>query len=158
MSFWQWLFGDDKPKDEPRKGETFEQYINRQGFRYFTGEELARYFTRKRGDARNTYPPNMLWPKFLPTLRLVDDLRRVLGKPVRITSSYRSPGYNEAVGGAPMSQHKKFTAADIQCDGVPPHEVYKILRLWRDQGRFTGGLGLYQTFVHVDTRGENADW
>jgi len=77
---------------------------------------------------------------------------------VRITSSYRSPEYNRAVGGAPLSQHKRFNAADLQCDGVTPHEVFKILEAWRWQGKFKGGLGQYPTFVHIDTRGSNATW
>lgn len=143
---------------EPRKGETFEDYIDRQGIKHFTGAELARYFQQIRGKVKNSYPHPALWHRFLPTLRIVDDLRGVLGCPVRITSHYRSVAYNKAVGGAPRSQHKEFRAADIQADGATPHEVYKILRLFRDQGRFQGGLGLYPTFVHVDTRGINADW
>jgi len=162
MKLWQSLkdffSGGEKDRTEPRKGETFEQYIDRQGIRHFSGAELARYFTKKRGNVQNDYPHRALWHRFLPTLRLVDDLRGVLGCPVRITSHYRSPAYNQAVGGAPQSQHKAFRAADVQADGATPHEVYKILKLWRDQGRFQGGIGLYPTFVHVDTRGTNADW
>jgi uncharacterized protein YcbK (DUF882 family) len=162
MKLWtsikDFFSGGAKDSTEPRKGETFEQYIDRQKLRHFTGAELARYFTRKRGDVRNDYPHLALWHRFLPTLRLVDDLRHTLGCPVRITSHYRSPAYNKAVNGAPMSQHLAFRAADLQADGATPHEVYKILKLWRDQGRFQGGLGLYSTFVHVDTRGTNADW
>ena len=150
--------GNAKDRTEPRKGETFEQYIDRQGIRNFTGSELARYFQKKRINVKNDYPHPALWHRFLPTLRIVDDLRDALGCPVRITSHYRSPEYNHAVGGAKQSQHKEFRAADVQADGATPHEVYKILRLWRNQGRFQGGLGLYPTFVHVDTRGINADW
>jgi uncharacterized protein YcbK (DUF882 family) len=162
MKLWEtikdMISGGQKDRTEPRKGETFEQYIDRQGIRHFTGTELARYFRQKRGDVQNSYPHRALWHRFLPTLRLVDDLRGVLGCPVRITSHYRSPAYNKAVGGAPKSQHKEFRAADIQVDCATPHEVYKILHLWRNQGRFIGGIGLYPTFVHVDTRGINADW
>jgi uncharacterized protein YcbK (DUF882 family) len=145
-------------RTEPRNGETFEEYIDRQGIRHFTGAELARYFQQKRGNVKNSCPHPALWHRFLPTLKIVDDLRGVLGCPVRITSHYRSPAYNKAVGGAPKSQHKEFRAADIQVDGATPREVYKILMLWRNQGRFQGGLGLYKTFVHMDTRGTNADW
>ena len=152
------LFRSTGAPEEPRKNETFEEYIDRQNVRHFTGDELAKYFDRKRGEVTNDYPPRAIWQRFLPTLRIVDDLRTTLGCPVRITSHYRSPKYNKAVGGAPLSQHKQFRAADVQTDGATPHEVYKILSLWRDQGRFTGGLGLYSTFVHVDTRGTNANW
>lgn len=162
MKLWQsikdFFSGGVKDHAEPRKGETFEQYIDRQGIRHFTGTELARYFKQKRGNVQNDYPHRALWHRFLPTLRIVDDLREALGCPVRITSHYRSPAYNQAVSGAKASQHLAFRAADLQADGATPHEVYKLLKIWRDQGRFQGGIGLYATFVHVDTRGTNADW
>lgn len=158
MSIFDWFRKEKKPDDEPRNGETFEQYIDRQGVRNFTGHELSRYFYRWVDNVQNAYPPRAAWPNFLPVLRVVDDLRDHLGRPVRITSSYRSPAYNKAVGGKSQSLHKRFMAADIQCDGVTPTEVWRILKTWRDQGKFAGGLGLYKTFVHVDTRGHNADW
>jgi len=28
----------------------------------------------------------------------------------------------------------------------------------REEGLFRGGLGLYKTFIHLDTRGRNATW
>jgi len=33
-----------------------------------------------------------------------------------------------------------------------------ILRQLRNDSMFQGGIGLYANFVHVDTRGWNADW
>lgn len=158
MSFLKWLFGKKKPSIEPVDGESFVEYIDRQGFKHFRGKELTGYFEKWRGDVQNSYPPRALWPNFVPTLRVVDDIRRVLGCPVRITSSYRSPAYNKAVAGAPLSFHQKFVAADIQCDGATPHEVWKIACSMRNKGMFKGGIGLYNTFVHIDTRGVNADW
>ena len=105
-------------------------------------------------------PPEKLWPNIVPTLRIVDDLREKLDRPCHILSSYRSPEYNRAVGGAPLSQHLRFTALDITFAGVSPVRVHAILTMWRDQGRFKGGLGLYRKsgFVHIDTRGTNASW
>ena len=158
MSIWSWIRGEGDDPTEPRSRERFEDYIDRQGFKYFTGAELSKYFHRWRGDVQNAYPPRAMWPNFLPTLRVIEDLRVVLDRPIRITSSYRSPAYNKAVGGAPLSFHKRFVAADIQCDGATPHEVWRVVRNMRDKGRFKGGIGLYKTFVHVDTRGKNADW
>ena len=96
----------------------------------------------------------------MPTLRIVDDLRESFGKPCRILSSYRSPDYNRAVGGAAASLHMGFRALDIAFDGVDAKRVYGRLVEWRKAGRFTGGLGLYPSsgFVHIDTRGTNATW
>jgi N-acetylmuramoyl-L-alanine amidase len=64
------------------------------------------------------------------------------------------------VGGAPLSQHKEFTALDIAFDGVTPERVYERLIEWRKAGKFVGGLGLYPSsgFVHIDTRGRNSTW
>jgi uncharacterized protein YcbK (DUF882 family) len=157
MSIWNW-FKKKGPKEQPKDRERFEDYIDRQGFKNFTGYELSRYFYRWRGNVQNAYPPRALWESFLPTLRIIDELRDALDAPIRITSSYRSPAYNKAVGGAPLSFHKRFVAADIQVSGYTPHEVWKVLKEWRDKGKFKGGLGLYSTFVHIDTRGVNKDW
>jgi len=167
MKWLRKIFQWEKAPDEvlePRKNETFERYIDRQGFKYFSGSELATYFNRKIKDpitgevVHNQYPPRFIWPNFVPTLKVIDKLRGVLNCPVRITSSFRSLSYNKAVGGAPRSFHKVFKAADIQADCATPHEVYLILKGWRERGEFKGGLGLYKTFVHIDTRGENKDW
>lgn len=54
---------------------------------------------------------------------VLDPLRRHLGKPIRVTSAYRSPAVNRAVGGAATSQHMAGEAADIKVDGLQPEEV-----------------------------------
>ena len=77
MSFLKWLFGKKKPSIEPVDGESFVEYIDRQGFKHFRGKELTGYFQKWRGDVQNSYPPRAMWPNFVPTLRVVDDIRRV---------------------------------------------------------------------------------
>ena len=44
-------------------------------------------------------------------------VRDILGHPIRITSGYRSPKLNSAVGGAANSAHKFGNAIDFQCPG-----------------------------------------
>ena len=140
--------------------DAFTDWFNARGFRHFKASEFTSYFTARRNGVKNNPPPKPLWNNIVPTLRIVDDLRESFGKPCRILSSYRSPDYNRAVGGAPLSQHMEFRALDIAFDGVSPQRVYDRLMEWREAGRFTGGLGLYRSsgFVHIDTRGGNADW
>ena len=139
---------------------TFTNWFNEQGFQHFGASEFTNYFAAQRSGVKNSQPPKRLWKNIVPTLRIVDELRESFGKPCRILSSYRSPDYNKAVGGAPLSQHKEFTALDIAFDGVNPQRVYDRLLTWRKSGKFTGGLGLYPSsgFVHIDTRGNNATW
>jgi N-acetylmuramoyl-L-alanine amidase len=138
----------------------FSDWFDSQKFQHFSASEFESYFAAQRKGVKNSAPPRPLWKKIIPTLRIVDELRESFGKPCRILSSYRSPTYNKAVGGAPLSQHKEFTALDIAFDGVSPQSVYDRLIKWRQQGKFSGGLGIYPTsgFVHIDTRGRNSTW
>ena len=140
--------------------ETFSEWFAAQKFRHFGAGEFTSYFARERKGRKNSTPPKRLWKNLVPTLRIVDELRESFGKPCRILSSYRSPDYNHAVGGAPLSQHLEFNALDISFDGVSAKRVYERLLKWRSEGRFTGGLGYYPSsgFVHIDTRGRNATW
>ena len=48
---------------------------------------------------------------------VLQPLRDMLGMPVVVTSGYRSPEVNKAVGGAPGSQHLRGQAADIVVAG-----------------------------------------
>jgi len=43
--------------------------------------------------------------------------------PTIITSGYRSPALNEAIGGSATSQHSKGEAVDLEVPGVPTAEV-----------------------------------
>jgi uncharacterized protein YcbK (DUF882 family) len=83
----------------------------------------------------------------------LDHLRERLDKPIRITSGYRCPEHNQAVGGVADSQHTQGTAADIVVYDVHPDVVAKIA----EEIGFTG-IGLYDTFTHVDVRPQKAQW
>lgn len=75
-------------------------------------------------------------------------LRDALGKPLIVTSAYRTPEHNKAVGGAADSQHLKGAAFDIQ---LANHEPAYLEQVARRVG-FTG-IGRYPAngFIHVDT-------
>ena len=86
-------------------------------------------------------------------------LRDELKKPIHINSAYRSEEYNAKVGGVKTSQHLMGKAADIEIKGLSPLEVYKTIeRLIENGDMLQGGLGLYDSFVHYDIRGERARW
>ena len=96
-------------------------------------------------------------PIFIDT-ELVDVLQKIrthFGKPVTITSAYRTPGRNKAVGGETYSQHLYGRAADIKVKGIAPKTVAayaeKLL-----PGK--GGIGIYSTFTHVDVRSAKSRW
>lgn len=66
-----------------------------------------------------------------------------------VTSAARCFGYNESVGSNNKSQHPKARAIDGQIVGVSPENVYSYLDT-KYHGKY--GIGLYKTFVHLDTR------
>lgn len=145
-----------------------ERFIDSLGLRHFKGAELTPYWSRTRKGVSNSVPPESLWPNIVETLVVLDELRERLGKSITLTSTYRSPAYNAAVGGAKFSLHLQFNAADIQSRGASPFDVSKLAKSLRGKrfknpltGKpfvFRGGIGRYNTFVHIDTRGRDADW
>ncbi|SDN71299.1 D-Ala-D-Ala carboxypeptidase family metallohydrolase [Ensifer sp. YR511] len=108
----------------------------------------------------NTDPPRHLWPNVLRLARVLDRLREEMGRSVILTSVYRSPEYNATLPGAKMnSQHQLFRAADFKIVGPGnPASWAAVLYRYRNEKMFEGGIGVYDSFVHLDTRGYNADW
>ena len=49
--------------------------------------------------------------------KVLDPLRAAYGMPIKISSGYRCPALNKAVGGSPTSMHMKGYAADCQVGG-----------------------------------------
>jgi len=78
----------------------------------------------------------------------LQQLRDMLGKPVKITSGYRTATYNKKCGGIPTSNHLIGKAADIKVSHMTPLELAKVA----DTLGFKG-IGVYPTFTHVDTQG-----
>ena len=79
----------------------------------------------------------------------LEDVRKEIGEPLYITSGYRCPTHNEAVGGVLNSQHTKGLAADCYCDGLSVDELAAV-------GRRLGADAAVpyhdQQFVHFDIR------
>ena len=79
-------------------------------------------------------------------LQMLDDARHKAGIPFVITSGYRCPSHNRAVGGVANSAHTKGLAADIACSDE------------RSRGYIIGALyeasfnriGIHPEFIHVD--------
>jgi lysozyme len=143
---------------KPLSNETFSLWFNRLELRNFKAHELTWMFARVNEGVRNSTPPRELWPNIVPTMRILDDLRDFLEVPITPSSTYRSPAYNRSVKSGSGSQHPKFTAVDFKAKGASPRHIANVLRRWRSQGKFTGGIGLYPNFVHLDTRKTNVDW
>ena len=88
----------------------------------------------------------MLHPKLLVKLM---ELRKILERPVYITSGYRCPKYNQKVGGVVNSYHLIGLAADIQVKNI---NLIELLG-YAEEIDFNG-IGFYEkkNFLHLDVR------
>ena len=88
-------------------------------------------------------------------VEVLQKIREHFGKPVTINSGFRTAAHNKSVGGATYSQHLYGTAADIVVKGVQPTEVAAYANTLMPN---TGGIGIYNTFTHVDVRTAKSRW
>lgn len=92
-------------------------------------------------------------PKLVAGLQ---QLRDIVNQPITIVSGCRCQAHNRAVGGEPHSQHLLGNAADIKIKGFLPRGIrQEALEIPVFKA---GGIGIYDTWVHVDVRGYVARW
>lgn len=184
MTILEWASPD--PMEEARFVSSFGDFLHAHGIRNFTPLEIAPVGkltgvpsgsgsgpARKAREAVQRAlgrvlpsgplqvalqaPPRELWPNCLPTLRVLEELRAATGgRPIDVSSFYRDPVYNAAVGGADGSQHTEMRAADFASRAWSRAKD----RQWLEQHTLesTFGVGTYPTFTHFDTRGTRARW
>ena len=117
--------------------------IQASGVEHFAAEELVR---------PHAGIPDLgaCW-RIMPTLLVADWIRDAIHEPLHVLSSFRSEGYNRKVGGAANSLHLEFNALDLTAKGTSPAELAQIVE--RHPLAQQMGLGVYGTFIHIDTRG-----
>ena len=98
---------------------------------YFTWTEVWHSETAERHGIDNT-PPAHLLPAIERTARKLDRVRRLLGRPVLVSSWYRSPALNRLIGSRDTSQHLLGVAVDVRSPGYgSPRTVWEFLRALR---------------------------
>lgn len=102
--------------------------------KYFTINELTKSATATRLGINNA--PDVTAKKNLEELveHVLDPLRTAWGHPIKVTSGYRCPNLNKAIGGATSSQHMKGQAADITTLTDDWEENKKLLKLLLSSG------------------------
>lgn len=80
---------------------------------------------------------------------ILDILRNKIGKPIIITSGYRTPEWNKKCNGAKYSYHMRGMAADIRVNGMSAKELANKLNAIVPDGC---GIIVYSTWVHFDVR------
>ena len=58
---------------------------------------------------------------------VLQPLRDMVGRPINISSGYRSLELNHAIGGSENSQHIRGEAADIECFGVSNYALARMI-------------------------------
>jgi hypothetical protein len=87
---------------------------------------------------------------------LAQQARDRVNRPFIVTSWYRPPHINRAVGGVSNSRHIVGDAIDFVCEGLSGNQLYWLLDPW-----WPGGLGRYTRFphlCHIDARSYRARW
>ena len=89
-------------------------------------------------------------------VKIADQIRARIGKPIYINSGLRCKTHNANVGGVSNSQHLFGKAADLGCPpGCTPSQMASIAEEIMGD---TGGIGTYSWGIHIDTRSAKSRW
>lgn len=122
--------------------------------------KLTKNFTKAEFESKDgSKMPTAVLAKIKELAINLQVLRDEVGKPIVVTSGYRSPAHNKMIGGASASKHVLGQAADFKVSGMTPKQIFDVITRLINKGKMkSGGLKAYSTFVHYDIRGYNARW
>ena len=120
----------------------------------FSLEELTHSEIAERLGLDNT-PDETVKANLVRLARMLEDVRRALGRPIMVNSAYRSPKVNEAVGSKPTSQHCIGCAADIKVPGLTPDNIVK--EILKTNIEFDQLIREFDSWVHISIPNKFAD-
>ncbi len=118
-------------------------------------KEKVRYFNYSEFDSPDVQGSGQMMDKTL--LEMLDEVRDKFDKPIHITSGFRTPAHNEAVGGVETSSHLKGLAVDIACKKST--DRFDLINCLLDVG--FSRIGIADTFIHADidqTKAQGVMW
>jgi hypothetical protein len=110
----------------------------------FTLNELTKSETALRHGLNNEPTPEVTANLKVLCEKVLQPIRDHYGKSVKVSSGYRAPEVNAAVGGSKTSDHCMGQAADIEIAGVPNHELAEWIQ---------NNLAFTQVILEFYTRG-----
>lgn len=127
-------YAEFKQKTNPRCPKEANRYAGT-----FDGGEISRWKVRKN-------VTRLMW-------RLEAIRKKGGGRPIVVTSAFRSVAYNTCIGGASMSQHMYGTAVDVVMANTENRRVRDLAR-----ASHVEGIGCYSSLTHnhFDLRVENS--
>lgn len=101
---------------------------------HFTLSEFVRSEMAAHKHIDNTPSPEVVDNLRALCRHVLEPARTAFGAPIFVTSGYRCPALNKAVGGKPTSQHQYGEAADLQVQGV--RNLKRLYKVIKDHGIF----------------------
>ena len=120
----------------------------------FTLEELTQSETANRKGLDNT-PTEEVKANLVRLARFLEEVRRMLGRPIMVNSAYRSQEVNKALGSKPTSQHCIGCAADIKVPGLTPDSIVK--ELLKTNLEYDQLIREFDSWVHISIPNKFAD-
>jgi hypothetical protein len=115
--------------------------------------EVIRSETAKRKGVSNMPTPEHIENFKKLAENIFQPIRKHFGKPIHISSGYRSDALNKAIGGSKTSQHCKGEAIDIDMDGtsITNAQIFNYIKdnLNFDQLIWEFGTASNPDWVHV---------
>lgn len=108
-----------------------------------------KYFDYHEFDSPDIQGSGQLMNKEL--LEILEEVREHYGRPINITSGYRTESHNAKVGGTPNSSHLKGLACDVACTNS--RDRFHLVRLFIEYG--ITRIGIANNFIHIDIDDED---
>lgn len=123
--------------------------------KYFSFDEFSHSDTAVRLGIDNSIPCDAQRAVAALVENVLDPLRNAWGRPLTVTSGYRCPALNKAVGGSKTSHHMRGMAADIDTGNIVDNR--RLFQLILDSGLpFTQLIGEKNfSWIHVSYEAGN---
>lgn len=115
---------------------------------HFTLYELTKTNRKKYRDENRAVTKSQI-EKLTELAKLLENVRRILGTRIIISSGYRCPGLNKDIGSNRRSQHLKCEAADFVPESADIEDSFN--KLWEDVNMFGSNVG--QLIIETANRG-----
>lgn len=120
----------------------------------FTLAELTHSETAERLGLDNT-PDEKVKANLVRLARILEEVRRVLGRPIMVNSAYRSLEVNKAIGSKPTSQHCLGCAADIRVPGLTPNDIVNLVV--KSNIEYDQLIREFDSWVHISITNTHTD-
>lgn len=143
-----------------------EKYVFIGGSMKLTNSNITPNFTYREIACNDTDNSLILNDDIIAHTNRLQEFRTWYNRPMTVNSWYRTPAWNTQCGGASTSRHLTATATDIAL----PSEFYTYTdtrkeefisncrNKWHELCGGAGGFGIYNTFMHFDSRETKSDW